>query len=141
VDHLSGSSLAKERLKVVLETLAGTCRIGEACERLRISEPRFYQLRDRMLKAGLERMEPRQAGRPARQLSPAEEEVQALKEQLADLEVELRAAQARAEIALALPNVVQMPEDPEASQKKTRRRPTKLVPNRPPRPPGKKKST
>src|SRR5262249_6175364 len=34
VDKLEGSAAAKERLKVVLETLAGQCRVQEACARL-----------------------------------------------------------------------------------------------------------
>jgi hypothetical protein len=80
-------------------------------------------------------MEPRQAGRPARQLSPAEEEAQVLKEQLAEMEVELRAAGAREEIALALPNVAH---PPEAAEKKTRRRPRKF---HRPQSPGKRKNT
>src|SRR6516162_7244664 len=135
VEHLQGSTLAKERLKAVLETLAGTCRIQEACERLGVSEPRFHQLRERLLQAALNRMEPRQAGRPARQLSPAEEEAQVLKEQLAEMEVELRAAGAREEIALTLPNVAH---PPEAAEKKTRRRPRKF---HRPQSPGKRKNT
>jgi hypothetical protein len=107
VDHLQASELAKLRVKTILDTLTGKCRVQEACERLGVSEPRFAQLRERFLLAGLERMEPRQAGRPPRQLSPIEAEILALKEQLADTQVELRAAGVRAEIALALPKVVQ----------------------------------
>jgi hypothetical protein len=34
VEHLAGSGQARERLKVVLETLAGTCRVQEASRRL-----------------------------------------------------------------------------------------------------------
>src|SRR5262245_61457766 len=113
VDRLQGSPLAKERLQVVLETLAGTCRVQEACRRLRVSEPRFQQLRSQVLEAALARLEPRPAGRPASCPSPTPEQVERLQEQVADLEVELRAAQARAEIALTLPQVVQEPAAPE----------------------------
>ena len=45
VEQLEGSASAKERVKVVLQTMAGTCRVLEACERLQISEPRFEQFR------------------------------------------------------------------------------------------------
>jgi hypothetical protein len=135
VDHLHGSELAKERVRTVLETLAGTCRIQEACERLGVSEPRFAQLRERILQAALERMEPRQAGRPPRRLSPAEEEVRALKEQLAEQDVQLLAAGVRAELTLALPNAVQPPPE---SEKKTRGRPRKFSRYRPP---GSRKNT
>lgn len=107
VDQLAGSDQAKERLKTVLETLAGTCRVQEACRRLKISEPRFHQLRQQVLEAGLAEIEPRAKGRPAKKWSPAEEEIARLREQLAAREVELRAAQVREEIALVLPRVVQ----------------------------------
>jgi hypothetical protein len=120
VDGLAGSCLAKERLKVVLETLAGTCRVQEACRKLDISEPRFHQLRGQVLEAALARLEPRPLGRPARTVSPAEQEVGDLHEQVAALQVHLQAAQTREEIALVLPGVVQEPKP--AAEKKTRRR-------------------
>jgi hypothetical protein len=122
VDHLPGSSLAKERLKVVLENLAGACRTREACARLGVSEPRFQQLRQRMLLAALERLEPRAAGRPAALPSPEAERIRVLEEQLAAKEVELRAALAREEIALLLPRVAHEETEP---KKKTRGRPKK----------------
>jgi hypothetical protein len=45
VGRLAGSPQARERLRLVLETLAGTCRVQEACARLGLSEQRFDQLR------------------------------------------------------------------------------------------------
>jgi transposase-like protein len=118
VDGLAGSMTAKERLKVVLETLAGTCRVQEACQRLGISEPRFHQLRTQVLEAALARLEPRPVGRPGQSLSPADQQVQDLEAKVTELEANLQAAQTREEIALALPRVVRAPEDVE---KKTRR--------------------
>jgi hypothetical protein len=120
VERLDGSATAKERLQVVLETLAGRCRVQQACARLGISEPRFHQLRTQVLEAALERLEPRPAGRPAQTPTPAEQEVQALHAALAERDVEVRAAQVRTEIALVLPQVVATPQ---AAEKKTRRRP------------------
>jgi hypothetical protein len=117
VDHLQGSDLAKQRLKVVLETLAGTCRVQEACVRLGLSEPRFHQLRERMLTAAMARMEPRRPGRRAKKPTQADEQLRLLEQQLADQNVQLRVAQARTEIALILPNVGQSP-----PEKKTRQR-------------------
>jgi len=122
VDHLAGSSLAKERLQVVLQTLAGTCRVQEACRRLGISEPRFHQLRLQVLEAALARLEPRAAGRPSQLPTPAEQERCGLEEQVAALQVELQAAQTREEIALVLPRVVQEPQ-PTAEKKTSRRQP------------------
>ena len=117
VERLPGSPQARQRLRVVLETLAGTCRIGEACARLGVCEQRFEQLRTRVLQAGLDSLEPRPAGRPPRVTAVAE--VAALEAQVAALEIELRAAQVRADIALALPAVQVAPGEP---AKKARRR-------------------
>jgi hypothetical protein len=119
VAHLAGSAQAKERWQVILETLAGRLRVHEACELLGISEPRFHQLRSQALEAGLASLEPRSAGRPAQVVTPDQDQVRVLQEQVADLEVHLQAAQVRTEVALALPQVVQPAPAPE---KKTRRR-------------------
>src|SRR5262249_51657541 len=65
VARLPGSRQARQRLRVVLETVAGTCRIGEACARLGLSEQRFDQLRTQVLQAGLDSLVPRPVGPPA----------------------------------------------------------------------------
>jgi hypothetical protein len=134
VERLAGSAQAKERLKVVLQTLAGTCRVQDACRQLGISEPRFHQLRSQMLAAALQGLEPKPIGRPAQAAPPEQEQRTALSEQLAAKEVELRAAQAREEIALILPRLAPEPATPE---KKTR--PPRPAPKRRRR--GKKKHT
>jgi hypothetical protein len=103
VDRLAGSEQAKQRLKLVLATLTGQCRVQQACRQLGISEPRFQQLRSQILEAALERLEPRPAGRPPQTLTPEQQQLAVLAEQLAAKDVELRAAQARAEIAVILP--------------------------------------
>jgi hypothetical protein len=118
-DKLQGSNTAKERVKVILETMAGRCRLKEACERLDISEQRFHQLREEMMAAAVQALEPGQAGRPVHTPTPAEEQVTALEQQLADKEVELRAAKARAEIAVIMPKVEHPPAEPAEPEKKT----------------------
>jgi len=105
VDKLDGSASAKERLKVLLETVAGSCRVGQACERLGLSEPRFDQIRIQALQAALAALEPQPAGRRPRQALPDADEVQGLRDRVAQLEAELQAALVRAEIAVALPRV------------------------------------
>ena len=118
VERLTGSATAKERLQVVLETLAGRCRVQEACARLGLSEPRFHQLRSQILQAGLDSLAPRPAGRPPR---PApDERLQALEATVADLTIEVQAAHVREEIALALPQVGTTP--PVPPKKASRRR-------------------
>jgi len=127
VERLAGSDQAKERLQVILQTLAGTCRVREACRRLGISEPRFQQLRAQVLEAALERLEPRPAGRPPQLDGDDEGRLAALADRLAAKEVELRAAEARVEIALALPGAAR--DEPPAPEKKTSQ--ARPVPKRP----------
>lgn len=121
VDRQEGSATAKERVKAVLDTIAGTCRVQEACQRLGIGEQRFRQLREEILAGALASAEPGTPGRPPKASSPADEDNRRLQEQLAARDVELRTAQARAEIALTMPRVVQEP----TAEKKTRGRPPK----------------
>jgi hypothetical protein len=118
VERLPGSPLAQQRLRVVLETLAGTCRIAEACARLGLSEQRFDQLRTQVLQAGLDSLEPRRTGRRPRPVPAAD--VPVLQARIAELEIELRAARVREEIALALPAVAVAPAEP--AKKSPRRR-------------------
>jgi hypothetical protein len=110
VDKLEGSPEARERLKVLLKTLNGTCRVQEACEQLGIKEARFDQLRIELLQAAVNAAERRPAGRPARPTSPADEENKQLRERIAQLEGDVQAALIRAELALTLPQVGAAPE-------------------------------
>jgi hypothetical protein len=123
VANLAGSTQAKERLQVILETVAGRLRVQDACRLLGISEPRFHQLRSQALEAGLASLEPRPAGRPARLVTADQEQVRDLQAQVADLEVDLQAAQIRTEVALALPQVVQPAAAPEKKTRQRRSRP------------------
>jgi hypothetical protein len=122
VNNLSGTATAKERLKVILETLAGTCRVQEACARLGISEPRFHQLRTQILQAALAGSEPQTPGRKPQILSPAQEQVRLLQQKLEHQDAELRLARVREEIALTLPRVSADPEVDPAKKKRGRRR-------------------
>jgi hypothetical protein len=154
VNTLSGSETAKERLKVILETLAGTCRVQEACARLGISEPRFHQLRTQSLEAACAGLEPQTPGRKPQVLTPAEEQVRLLQEQIKQQDFELRLARAREEVALTLPRLVPGPDadastSGSTSEKKTpqgtsphgAKRRRGRPPQNPGSPPGKRKST
>ena len=103
VEQLQGSEKAKERLRVILETMTGDLRIDDACARLGICEQRFRQLRAALLQAAVGILEDQPAGRPRQPEEPAE--TAALRRQLEAMQRELRAAQVREEIALALPHV------------------------------------
>ena len=142
VDLLPGSDLAKQRARILLETLAGQCRVLEACDRLGISEPRFHQLRIHMLENAIDSLEPATLGRPPRSTTPEQQEIARLTERLADMEVELRAAHARAEIALVLPNAVpdKQADNHQDHEKKTRS-PKSRRRSSHNRPPGSRKNT
>ena len=86
VEQLEGSDKAKERVRVILETIQGTLRVQEACGRLGISEQRHRQLRAQMLQA-------------ARTVISNNQEL------MVQLQRELQAARVYEEIALALPQV------------------------------------
>ena len=124
VEHLEGSPKAKQRLRIILETMAGKWRVSEACARLGICEQRFRQLREELLQAALYRAEDRPVGRPCRPAEPPE--TVELRGQLEALERALQVAQVREEIALALPRVQEPPAAPaldpleRAPQKKRR---------------------
>jgi hypothetical protein len=118
VDRLPGSPQARERLRVVLETIAGQRSVIEACALLGVCPQRFHQLRESSMLAAMADLEPGTPGRPAQTSTAVQEQIDALQEQLADKDVELRAAQARAEIAVAMPRVVHQP----TAEKKTAER-------------------
>ena len=107
VHHLDGSERAKECLEVILETVAGTTTIREACDRLGIGEAMFHRLRTRALQAGLSDLEPRPIGRPSRSLSPEDQRIAALEEELREKDTELEATEVRLEIARTMPQLVQ----------------------------------
>ena len=106
VDGLEGSALAKRRLQVILETLAGRCTIEDACEKLGLSPSAFHQLRTRTLADALASLEPRPLGRPPREVSPQDVEIEALEEEVADLRTDLQASRVREEIAVVMPHLL-----------------------------------
>jgi hypothetical protein len=99
VQRLDGSALAKRRLGLLLQVLGGHCRVQQACTRLGVKPARWAQLRQRALQAAVAALEPRPAGRRRRRHEVTPEQVQALTEQVRQLELELRLAQSRAEVA------------------------------------------
>jgi hypothetical protein len=121
---LPGTDKAKQRVRVILQTLAGTLRVHEACAQLDVCEQRIRQLRTAMLLAAIDSAEDKPPGRPAQ--ADDSEEVVALRAQVAQLQRELEAARISAEVAVALPQVTVVPAalatDPAAPQKKSRQR-------------------
>ena len=116
--HLEGTEQAKERLEIILETIAGQRTIEEACEELDISDARFFQMRTQVLEAALARLEPRPAGRPSRSESPEQRKIAELEQQVQEKESQLQGTRVQLEIAQALPQLVQE----EGVKKKTTRK-------------------
>jgi len=122
VARLQGSAQAKQRLEVVLRTLAGSLSVQQACAELDLSPARFGELRTQLLQAALASLEPRPVGRP--QASTTPEPVAQLQARVQDLERQLHAALLREEVALILPR-------PPQSKKVSGRRPRSRRPRRP----------
>jgi hypothetical protein len=105
VERLEGSAHAKSRLRVILETVAGRLTIPDACEELGIQETMFYRLRSEVLQTALDRLEPRPLGRPPRLISPEDLRAAELEAEKRQLQLELRAAEVRRELAEKLPRL------------------------------------
>lgn len=105
VEGAEGSPGAKERLRVILETLSGTKPIAEACAELGIGEAAFHKLRTRVIQEAVEGLEPRKPGRKPEERSETEERARGLEAEVEKLKLELRAAQIREELALTLPHL------------------------------------
>jgi transposase-like protein len=101
-ERLEGSASARRRMRVILETLAGTTRVAEACEQLGICPQRFEAIRAEAVRAGIAALEPRPAGRPTR-AAERPPEIARLEARVEQLEEELAAARVRAELAGVLP--------------------------------------
>ena len=126
-EHLAGSAPARERMRVILATLAGSMRVTEACAELGICAQRFEAIRAEAIGAGIAALEPKPVGRPARVVERAPE-VARLEARVAELEAELQVARVRAELAGRLPK------RDRAAAKKARPRPTRAKDSRRSRP-------
>lgn len=103
VDGLDGGEVEKERLKAILETLAGTSTIEEACTSVGLHRTRFLELRERALHGGLDALAPGVPGRPPKRVEIDLEELEALRSAVDWLRVELETSRVRTEIALVMP--------------------------------------
>ena len=121
VTKFNASLDAAERVRLVLETLAGKTSVKDAAAELAVSESRFHQIRDELLQGMLAAAEPRPAGRPKK--APEEPpEVTDLKKKLADTKLELHQVRIRELIAAAFPELVRREEE---RVKKKRNPPTR----------------
>src|SRR5262245_42888356 len=102
VDKLTGDATAKQRLRIVLETISGQRRVTEACAELGISEQRFDELRASALQAAVTALEPKPLGRKPQ--PPEDEELTRLRARVTDLEAQVKVSAVRAEVAAILPH-------------------------------------
>jgi len=103
---VEASGLAKKRLEVILETIAGERTVAEACAELGIQETQFHDLRARALRSAVTSLEIGQPGRPRLEVSPEEKQIATMEAELRELRLELRAAQVREEIAAVMPHLL-----------------------------------
>jgi|OpeIllAssembly_1097287.scaffolds.fasta_scaffold471655_1 hypothetical protein len=109
LDRLDGSEEAKQRLKLVLETMQGKRSVVEATQILGISETRFHVIREKALSGAMSSLEPGLRGRPSAHgdLPPERvAEIEALRLENEQLKEALAREKARADVAeiLADPN-------------------------------------
>ena len=105
LEHLEGSERAKARLKAILETLSGQRSIPEVCEELGIQESMFHRVRSEVLQTALDRLEPRPLGRPPLPALPHDVRAAELEAENLHLQLELKAAEVRRELAEKLPRL------------------------------------
>ncbi len=105
VEHLEGSERAKTRLKAILETLSGERSIPQVCEELGIQESMFHRVRSEVLQTALDRLEPRPLGRPPLPQLSQDARVAELEEENLRLQLEVKAAGVRRELAEKLPRL------------------------------------
>ena len=106
---------------MILETVAGTCTVEEACEKLGVGPAAFYKLRERTLEDAAASLEPRKVGRPKKQKSPEQQEIEKLRQELFETRFELQAARIREEIAVVMPHLLRDKSGKRRREKKGRR--------------------
>jgi hypothetical protein len=100
IDRLSGSPVAKARLRAILANLAGWIGVAEACADLEICESWFFELKHESLQRWVNTLELGSPGRrPALEKAPEQVRISELEGQVRQLELELKAAQLREELA------------------------------------------
>ncbi len=99
------SDRARERLRIVLATLAGLMAVEEACDALGVGPSRFHALRTRFLAEAAALLEPRAPGPAPRSEADVEarREIERLRRENQELQMVAAAARVREELAIAMP--------------------------------------
>jgi hypothetical protein len=115
-----GSEVARQRLKVIFQTLSGVFTVQQACQILQINRSAFNKLRSQFIANAVQLLEPRTPGRKKKVVTPQEIENQRLIEENQRLKFELRAQQLREEIGLLMPHLLK--DNPSGAGKKTKKK-------------------
>jgi hypothetical protein len=101
VDRLEeGSPVAKTRLRVILANLAGQISVADACAELGVNESWFFELKRESLNRWAATMEPGTPGRhPSAEQSPEHQQIAELEGRVRQLELKLKGAELREELA------------------------------------------
>jgi len=99
IDRIEASPLARERAKVMLQTLARQCSVHSGCTTLGMGRTRFQDLRRRMIGAAVGALEERPVGRPRLRVAQTCRQLSTLRRRLAELERELRMTLTELDIA------------------------------------------
>jgi hypothetical protein len=118
VDRMDGSSDAKKRVTIMLQTIAGNMTIPQACLELGICESRFHDLRHELLQWMVQGAEAKPRGRPPAE--PHDARVAQLQQEVQSLKLDLRAAQIREELATMIPHVLHRNNPRRGDKKKSR---------------------
>jgi hypothetical protein len=110
VDKLDGDEYQKERLKTILETITGERSVQEACEALGIGRARFSELRSIALQSACDGLAPGKPGRPRTRDPERDAELEALRSERDRLRRERDTVWIRAELALAMPELLKAAE-------------------------------
>lgn len=106
VDGLEGEDLQKERLRTILQTITGERTVQDACETLGIGRARFAELRSIALQSACDSLAPGKPGRPRTRDPERDAELAALRSERDRLRLEVENVWIRAELALAMPEVM-----------------------------------
>ena len=96
---LPGTRESKRRAKLILDTISEKLSVKEACEQLGIGPTQFANLRQTALLGLLGALQPKPDGRPRRVPEEVQQELDALRQQVADLERENHVLQVQAEVS------------------------------------------
>ena len=109
VDRTGGSSEAKERLKLILQTVSGERTVRSAAEALGIEESAFHELRRRLLERSVEELERKRPGRKPKVAvvrSEDAERIERLERELREARSEIQILELREEMAILMPHVL-----------------------------------